>query len=108
MGVAWAPTPDPAWRRAHSPPRRVARKIPPPMAYNFTTVEKKWQRYWLEHRSFRALEPGEAKSRGTSHLTQADLTRSLPCSADAPSGGGAESPTSAAWAARARGRRVAG
>src|SRR5947207_13235929 len=60
MGVAWAPTPDPAWRRAHSPPRRVARKIPPPMAYNFTTVEKKWQRYWLEHRSFRALEPGEA------------------------------------------------
>jgi leucyl-tRNA synthetase len=32
------------------------------MPYNFTTVEKKWQQYWLEHRSFRALDPGEARS----------------------------------------------
>ena len=30
------------------------------MPYNFTTVEKKWQRYWLEHKSFRALDPAEA------------------------------------------------
>ena len=28
------------------------------MPYNFTTVEKKWQQYWLANRSFRALEPG--------------------------------------------------
>ena len=30
------------------------------MAYNFTTVEKKWQQYWLANRSFRALDPSEA------------------------------------------------
>src|SRR5947207_14831806 len=30
------------------------------MAYNFTAIEKKWQKYWLENRSFRALEPSEA------------------------------------------------
>jgi len=30
------------------------------MPYNFTTIEKKWQQYWLEHKSFRALEPREA------------------------------------------------
>ncbi|HEY2585795.1 MAG TPA: leucine--tRNA ligase [Tepidisphaeraceae bacterium] len=30
------------------------------MPYNFTTIEKKWQQYWLEHKSFRALEPDEA------------------------------------------------
>jgi leucyl-tRNA synthetase len=32
------------------------------MAYNFTAIEKKWQAYWLEHRSFRALDPAEAGS----------------------------------------------
>jgi len=30
------------------------------MAYNFTTVEKKWQQYWLANRTFRALDPAEA------------------------------------------------
>ncbi len=30
------------------------------MAYNFTTIEKKWQQYWLQHKSFRALDPQEA------------------------------------------------
>jgi leucyl-tRNA synthetase len=30
------------------------------MAYNFTTIEKKWQQYWLANKSFRALEPAEA------------------------------------------------
>lgn len=30
------------------------------MPYNFTTIEKKWQQYWLDHKSFRALEPQEA------------------------------------------------
>ena len=30
------------------------------MPYNFTTIEKKWQQYWLEHKSFRALDPAEA------------------------------------------------
>jgi len=30
------------------------------MSYNFTAIEKKWQRYWLENQSFRTLEPSEA------------------------------------------------
>lgn len=30
------------------------------MSYNFTATEKKWQRYWLENKSFRALDPAEA------------------------------------------------
>jgi leucyl-tRNA synthetase len=30
------------------------------MGYNFTPVEKKWQRYWLENKTFAALEPAEA------------------------------------------------
>ncbi len=30
------------------------------MAYNFTAIEKKWQQFWLQDRSFRALEPAEA------------------------------------------------
>ena len=30
------------------------------MAYNFTAVEKKWQRYWSENKSFRALDPRDA------------------------------------------------
>ena len=30
------------------------------MPYNFTTVEKKWQQYWLQNRSFRALDPADA------------------------------------------------
>ncbi len=30
------------------------------MPYNFTTIEKKWQEYWLKNKSFRALDPAEA------------------------------------------------
>ena len=30
------------------------------MAYNFTAIESKWQQYWLQHKSFRALDPAEA------------------------------------------------
>ncbi len=30
------------------------------MPYNHTTTEKKWQKYWLENKTFRALEPHEA------------------------------------------------
>jgi leucyl-tRNA synthetase len=30
------------------------------MPYNFTTIEKKWQQYWLANKSFRALDPAEA------------------------------------------------
>jgi leucyl-tRNA synthetase len=30
------------------------------MAYNFTAIEKKWQKYWLENKTFRALDPHEA------------------------------------------------
>ncbi|MGE5610312.1 MAG: class I tRNA ligase family protein, partial [Bacillota bacterium] len=30
------------------------------MPYNFTTVEKKWQQYWLGHKTFKALDPAQA------------------------------------------------
>ncbi len=30
------------------------------MPYNFTAIEKKWQQYWLENKSFRAFDPEEA------------------------------------------------
>ncbi len=30
------------------------------MPYNFTTIEKKWQEYWLKNKSFRAIDPAEA------------------------------------------------
>jgi leucyl-tRNA synthetase len=30
------------------------------MAYNFTAIEKKWQKYWLENRTFAALDPQDA------------------------------------------------
>ncbi len=30
------------------------------MPYNFTTIEKKWQQYWLQNRTFRAFDPAEA------------------------------------------------
>ena len=32
------------------------------MPYNFTTIEKKWQQHWLEHKTFAALEPADAES----------------------------------------------
>jgi len=34
--------------------------IPSRMPYNFTAIEKKWQQYWLEHKSFAALEGPDA------------------------------------------------
>ncbi|HEX3357050.1 MAG TPA: leucine--tRNA ligase [Tepidisphaeraceae bacterium] len=30
------------------------------MPYNFTAIEKKWQKYWLDHKTFAALDPAEA------------------------------------------------
>ncbi len=30
------------------------------MAYNFTAIEKKWQQYWQENKTFAALEPADA------------------------------------------------
>ena len=30
------------------------------MIYNFTTVEKKWQKHWLDNKSFAALDPDKA------------------------------------------------
>src|SRR5215813_1795471 len=30
------------------------------MAYNFTAIEKKWQAYWLENKTFAALDPKDA------------------------------------------------
>src|SRR5947208_12026783 len=38
------------------------------MAYNFTAIEKKWQRYWLENKTFRALDPAEAGSMRKSYI----------------------------------------
>jgi leucyl-tRNA synthetase len=32
------------------------------MAYNFTAIEKKWQQYWLENKTFAALDPAEAEA----------------------------------------------
>ncbi len=32
----------------------------PPMPYNFTRIEKKWQDHWLANKTFRALDPDEA------------------------------------------------
>ena len=29
------------------------------MAYNFTAIEKKWQQYWLENKTFAAVEPAD-------------------------------------------------
>jgi leucyl-tRNA synthetase len=31
-----------------------------PMAYNFTSIEQRWQRYWLENKTFAALAPADA------------------------------------------------
>ena len=46
------------------------------MAYNFTTIEKKWQQYWLANKTFRALDPAEAgvmpKAYSTSTATSAE------------------------------------
>ncbi|HZZ41617.1 MAG TPA: leucine--tRNA ligase [Tepidisphaeraceae bacterium] len=30
------------------------------MPYNFTAIEKKWQRYWLQNKTFAAIDPSEA------------------------------------------------
>src|SRR5687768_4398557 len=43
-----------------SPPPPNPRHIPPPVAYHFTAIQKKWQRYWLENKTFRALDPADA------------------------------------------------
>jgi leucyl-tRNA synthetase len=31
------------------------------MGYNFTSIEKKWQQYWLDHKSFAAIDPQSAE-----------------------------------------------
>ncbi|HEY8748594.1 MAG TPA: leucine--tRNA ligase, partial [Tepidisphaeraceae bacterium] len=38
------------------------------MPYNFTTIEKKWQAYWLENKTFRALDPEEAGSLAKAYI----------------------------------------
>ncbi len=42
--------------------------IPLPMAYNFTAIEKKWQKYWLENKSFRAFDPADAGCMGKAYV----------------------------------------
>src|SRR5215213_814133 len=34
------------------------------MPYNFTTIEKKWQQYWLQNRTFRAFDPKDEHAAG--------------------------------------------
>ncbi len=38
------------------------------MPYNPTSVEKKWQKYWLENKTFRALDPKEAGDRPKKYI----------------------------------------
>src|SRR5256885_7150426 len=38
------------------------------MPYNFTKVEKKWQQYWRQHKSFAALDPAAAGSMPKSYV----------------------------------------
>jgi leucyl-tRNA synthetase len=38
------------------------------MPYNFTSIEKKWQRYWLEHKTYRALDPKDAGGKPKAYL----------------------------------------
>src|SRR6476661_4864887 len=42
--------------------------IPASMPYNFTSIEKKWQQYWLENKTFRALDPAEAGAMPKAYL----------------------------------------
>ena len=37
--------------------RTPSRYHPSTMAYNFTAIEKKWQKYWLANKTFAALDP---------------------------------------------------
>src|SRR5688572_1804464 len=34
------------------------------MAYNFTTIERKWQQHWLRHKTFRAYDPTDREAHG--------------------------------------------
>src|ERR671912_1420725 len=34
------------------------------MAYNFTTIERKWQQHWLGHKTFRAYDPTDKEAHG--------------------------------------------
>src|SRR5690349_24916392 len=38
------------------------------MPYNFTTIEKKWQKHWLENKTFRAMDPQEAGSKPKAYI----------------------------------------
>jgi len=38
------------------------------MPYNFTAIEKKWQAYWLEHRSFATIEPQDASGMSKAYI----------------------------------------
>src|SRR5881394_2174636 len=38
------------------------------MPYNFTAIEKKWQQYWLENNTFRALEPEDAQGMAKAYI----------------------------------------
>jgi leucyl-tRNA synthetase len=38
------------------------------MPYEFANIEKKWQKYWLDNRAFRALEPKEAGDRPKAYV----------------------------------------
>ena len=50
-------TPANTTPRYLTPPSRYDRDA---MPYDFTTLEREWQQYWLQNRTFRAFEPAEA------------------------------------------------
>jgi leucyl-tRNA synthetase len=46
--------------RPNYSPGRKTRIICPDMPYEPTAIEKKWQKHWQDHKTFRALDPAEA------------------------------------------------
>src|SRR6476620_5951597 len=62
------------FRRGPRPPirclcaRSLSAIIELAMAYNFTAVEKKWQRHWLENKTFAALDPADAGGVGKKYI----------------------------------------
>src|SRR5688572_18035972 len=43
------------------------------MAYNFTTIERKWQQHWLRHKTFRAYDPTDKEAQGKAKAYVLDM-----------------------------------
>ena len=44
-------------------------------AYPFDEIEKKWQTYWADHRTFRSPDPGEPGGEKPKYYVLADFIR---------------------------------